>query len=274
MPEHPPDLASLLTAVSEAAARHDLTEAATMAQRAAADYPNAPAPLFLLCRLMLEHRDPRSVALLPRLERYPSYAPGWEAIGGALLRLGQHEAARLTFARATTHDKTRADAWLGQAAALEAMGRHGEAAEALATAEIHQPDSWDLPYRRGLCLRQARLLAAACRAFEQAVARNTGLSAAWYALGLTRQDLRDHAGAATAYRAALAARTDFHEAALNLGTALQDAGDWEAAFAAYARAYRLHPMCFGRIAQSVTTARVGRLFLDPEILRGLLACHC
>ncbi len=61
-----------------------------------------------------------------------------------------------------------------------------------------------------------------------------------------------------------------HEAALNLGNSLQCAGELEAALDAYALALRLHPAAFGRIAQAVVAAPVGRLWLDVKAFRSML----
>jgi tetratricopeptide (TPR) repeat protein len=92
----------------------------------------------------------------------------------------------------------------------------------------------------------------------------------WFNLGLARQDLRDHAGAAAAYRRAIEINPEHAEAAVNLGVALQDSGDIDAAMQAYATAWRMRPASFGLIAQALTSAPHGRLWLDEESLRRAL----
>ena len=89
----------------------------------------------------------------------------------------------------------------------------------------------------------------------------------WFNLGLVRQDLRDYAGSAAAYRKAIEIKPDHAEAVLNLGVVLQDSGDIDAAMQAYAQAYRIRPHSFGLIAQALTSAPHGRLWLDEESLR-------
>jgi tetratricopeptide (TPR) repeat protein len=92
----------------------------------------------------------------------------------------------------------------------------------------------------------------------------------WFDLGLVRQDLREYDKAVAAYAKALDIKPDFAEAALNRGVALQDTGDIDQAMRAYAEAYRLRPSCFGLIAQALTSAPHGRLWLDEASLRRAL----
>ncbi len=93
----------------------------------------------------------------------------------------------------------------------------------------------------------------------------------WFNLGLARQDLRDYAGSAEAYRRAIEIKPDHAEAALNLGVVLQERGDIDAAMQAYAQAYRIRPASFGLIAQALTSAPHGRLWLDETALRRSLS---
>ena len=93
---------------------------------------------------------------------------------------------------------------------------------------------------------------------------------AWFALGLVCEDLRDTPGAIRAYRRSIEARPDFPEAHVNLGLNLQNAGDLDAAMDSYRRAMRLRPDTFGRIAQALTSAKKGRLWLNLARLRRLL----
>jgi len=86
-------------------------------------------------------------------------------------------------------------------------------------------------------------------------------------------DLHEVAGAAEAFRTALVARPDFHEAAFNLGVACQESGNLDAALDAYARAWRMRPDAFGRIAQALVSPGVGRLWLHPSALRRDLAAR-
>ncbi|MDE3012086.1 MAG: tetratricopeptide repeat protein, partial [Pseudomonadota bacterium] len=71
-------------------------------------------------------------------------------------------------------------------------------------------------------------------------------------------------------RRVLALRPDHAEAEFNLGIVLQQTGDFDHAMQAYGRAVQRKPECFGRVAQAVTAASRGRLWLDPAELRRLL----
>jgi tetratricopeptide (TPR) repeat protein len=101
---------------------------------------------------------------------------------------------------------------------------------------------------------------------ERAVAGDAPASV-WFDLGLVRQDLRDYQGAATAYRKAIEIKPDFPEAHVNLGLNLQHSGDLESAMDSYRQALWLRPDTFGRIAQALTSAKKGQLWLDLGQLR-------
>lgn len=206
------------------------------ARAAHAARPGDAAPLFRLACLLLERADPEAAALLPALERFPGFAPGWAALGGTLLRAGRAEAALLAFARAAAAAPRLAAARRGEAAALAALGRTAEAAEAAARAATLAPEDAE----------------------------------AWFALGSLRQDLGAPQAAAAAYAEALRLRPALHEAAFNLGVALCDAGALEAALDAFGAAFRSRPASFGRIAQALVSGPSGCLFLDPERLRAEL----
>ncbi len=123
----------------------------------------------------------------------------------------------------------------------------------------------------GIALRRAGRTLAALRALTQACGQVDGPDpTACFALGLTHQDLGDEAAAAAAYDAALTARPDFAEAAVNLGIARQRLGDMAAAMTAYRRAVAIRPDTLARIAQAVTAAGTGVLWLDPAALRRAL----
>jgi tetratricopeptide (TPR) repeat protein len=248
----------------------DLAAVVATARAAIRQDPSRPAPLFWLCCLLLRQRDGEAAALLPRLEAFVGYAPGWQALGGTLLAAGRTEAARVAFQRAVNAAPHGIRGQLGLAASLLDLGRPAEAAALLEQAERHAPDAAVLPYRRGVCLRASGDTAAACAALLRAVQLDARIAGAWFALGLVRHDLGDYRGAAEAYRAALGTQPDMHEAAVNLGNSLQYAGDLEAALDAYAVAFRLHPTALGRIAQAVVAAPTGRLWLDVEAFRSML----
>jgi tetratricopeptide (TPR) repeat protein len=82
--------------------------------------------------------------------------------------------------------------------------------------------------------------------------------------------LRDTAGAIRAYRRSVETEPNLPEAHVNLGLNLQNTGDLDAAMDCYRQAMRLRPDTFGRIAQALTSARKGRLWLNPARLRRVL----
>jgi tetratricopeptide (TPR) repeat protein len=129
-----------------------------------------------------------------------------------------------------------------------------------------------IPQHQEAAARHGRLAwedgdhAEAVELLERAVASDAPASV-WFDLGVVREDLRDQAGAAAAYRKAIDIKPDFPEAHVNLGLNLQHSGDLESAMDSYRQAVRLRPDSFGRIAQALTSAKKGQLWLDLGRLR-------
>ena len=222
----------------------DADAALALARVARTKAPAEAAPFFLVCILLLERQDAEANVLLPSLERFPGYAPGWERLGHTLLAM-RPDAARIAFARAA----------------------QGYAATEAATADANAA------YRLGNMLRQLGDLENARGAMQRATLRDPALAEAWFALGLLQQDLGDTQAAIQAFAAAFAARPSYHEAAFNLGVAHQEVGAMEPALTAYAQAWRLRPDSLGRIAQALVSSQVGRLWLHPSALQRELAAR-
>lgn len=205
------------------------------ARAALAATPDAPEPLFALCALLLGQGDVSANDLLPKLERFRTYAPGWLRLGDALLTAKHTDAAAIAFGRVLAAEPANA------------LGHFGQ----------------------GRCLREQGRLPEAATAFERAVALKPAFAKAWFLLGLIRDDLggRD---ADMAYRAALDADPSLHEAALNLGIACQEANDIEGALVAYGQALKTRPESLGRIAHALSSCPTGCVFLDLADLRQTL----
>ena len=211
-------------------------EAAVALTQAVAAAPGVARPLFLLCAAWLEAADGRAMSLVDDLlARFPGEAGGWEEIGTVLARLGKPQAALACFARA-----------------------------------FQAEPGFALAMRIGLIQRDLGRPGEAAIAFRQATECAPGAVRAWFLLGLSLQDNGDRAGAISAYRAALQRDPASAEAAVNLGTVLQENGDLDGAKTAYSCAITIRADTFGRIAQAMTSAPRGELWLDLGRLRGLL----
>lgn len=179
------------------------------------------------------------VELRPLLEdlllRFPDYSAGWAEIGDALERTGQPEVALAAYSQAAKSTRSAA-IQTRRGSLLHQLGRYDEALEAL----------------------------------EMTLSIDPAFVLAWFKLGLVRQDQHDLPGAADAYRQALTLKPDLVEAETNLGMVLQESGDLLAAKQAYGRAILMQPESFGRIAQAMTMAPVGELWLDLGALRNHL----
>ena len=233
----PDHVATLMLAAAAARANGDRSSALKRYTRAAELEPTRPEAAFGATVAAIEVEPtaaPSAVEALAR--RFPEPSPAWAEIGAVCERAGQGEPAAHAYALAF---KARPSAELGLrfGAALQSLGRRGEAAAAYQTVLQLDPASAE----------------------------------AWFKLGLALQDSRLPGRAEAAYRRALALRPDLAEAQANLGVALQEQGDLEAAKQAYGRAINLMPSAFGRVAQALTTAPKGELWLDLASLRAHLS---
>jgi Tfp pilus assembly protein PilF len=160
-------------------------------------------------------------------------------------------------------------AWAEVGAALERHGLWELAAQALALALKAQPSA-KLSLRLGAALQALGRRGEAAERYQEALRLEPGSAEAWFKLGLAFQDSRHPDRAEKAYRRALSLRPDLAEAEANLGVVLQEQGDLEGAKQAYGRAIELMPAAFGRVAQALTTAPTGELWLDLSGLRAHL----
>lgn len=210
---------------------HDTAIAALT--RAAAIDPDRAEPAFMLHAARVDAGDAAAALDLAGLAaRFPEEAQGWDDIINSLSTRGEREEA------------------------LACLSRQWAAAPSHATA-----------MRRGLTARDLGRSAEARQAFEDAVALEPGSARGWFLLGVAAQDRHDDEAAETAYCRALALDPTLAEAAVNLGIAMQRGGDLEGAKAAYAQAVEMRPDTFGRVAQAMTTAPKGELWLDLRALR-------
>jgi tetratricopeptide (TPR) repeat protein len=158
------------------------------------------------------------------------------------------------------------DAFLEKARTLDQAGHRPQARKAWQAILDAVPQHREAAARLGRLAWEDGETAVAATYLERAVTTDAPASV-WFDLGLVRQDLREYGKAVAAYRRALEIKPDFAEAALNHGVALQETGDIDHAMRAYAEAYRLRPSSFGLIAQALTSAPHGRLWLDEASLR-------
>ena len=102
----------------------------------------------------------------------------------------------------------------------------------------HRPEGH---YRRGNALLALGDNQEALKAFDRALAQDSGCVIAWNGRGCALQALGRGEEAAQAFRKAVIARPDFFDAISNLGNILSLLGRHEEALAAYGRALALNP---------------------------------
>lgn len=267
-PGHQP---ALLLAGRAARAEGDLGRALEFFREAARCAPEKADAAFMACITLLDLSDPQANdALHDLLRRFPNDADGWHEIGLTLHKAGKFEAALVAFTRAAeaAHNPRHE---VARAASLRALGRLGEAADVLRKAGSRLPGNADIALRLALCLRELGELAAARAELERVLEPDTANANLWFAYGLICQDSRDAPAAIKAYRGALHLSPELAEAHVNLGICLQQTGDVAGAKAAFGQAMRLRSDTFGRIAQALSAAPRGEMWLDPERLRKSLA---
>jgi tetratricopeptide (TPR) repeat protein len=266
-PDHPP---TLIVAARVARAAGDFAQARMALERAARVDRDRPEAAFLACVMLIESADRQARSVLEDLlQRFPNFVEGWREIAEASRESGHAETAVLALARAAESSAHPMDsARLG--AALQAINRPREAIVAFRRALEAAPDLVEARAALGACLRQTGELRLARVELERAVTLRPSDGRTWFALGLVCEDLRDTTDAIEAYRGAIDAQPELPEAHLNLGLNLQNAGDLDAAMDSYRRAIRLRPDTFSRIAQALTSAKKGRLWLNSARLRRLL----
>ncbi|HAT29521.1 MAG TPA: hypothetical protein DCW29_01315 [Janthinobacterium sp.] len=264
----PDHVASLLLAGKIACANGAAAVAVPHFERAAALAPDAAEPAFLLGATLAQLRHPAAIAALQRLLlRHPAHAGGWCALGLALKHADDAHAALQAFERAVDSDAGMAPAHFHRANILQKLGQSTAAILSYRAARRLDPAAMEVAFNLGVALHQAGELDEARAMLESAVALAPAFADAWFSLGLVRQDMRELAGAADAFRTALRHRPDYAEAAVNLGIVLQESAAMEEAMDAYRLAVRLRPDTFSRIAQALTAASSGMLFLDMNALR-------
>ena len=243
--QRPRHLPTLLLAGQIAQSADDLRLAATRLDHAATLDPARADVAFARCRIEIERasrpqsahdESPDVASLINDLQtRFPDFAPGWTAIAADLERAGQLQAALVAIIRAIT-----------AAPSVPALLKYAQLALQLA-----HPQQ-------------------AAEALKRALDLDPGMAPVWFKLGVVLQDLGRTETAIRAYEQALALKPDMAEAAANLGILLQESGDLDAARRAYGQALRARADSFGRIAQALTAAPKGELWLDLGALRSHL----
>jgi tetratricopeptide (TPR) repeat protein len=263
--------ATLVLAGRVARAAGDRPQALAFFQHAMKAEPARAEAAFLSCICLLELGDAQAQDLLAFcLKSFPADARGWTAVGVALQDLKRPTAALAALTRAARIAPTL-ELHLRCGAVLTALGGAAQAIAAFRAACAIDPRDFDARLQLGLALRQSGDLAGARAALERAVMLDSKAAKGHFALGLVAQDMRDWPAAAAAYRAALKAQLDLAEPAVNLGTALQESGDLAPAKRAFRQALALRADAFGRIAQALTMAPHGELWLDQRALRQSLS---
>jgi tetratricopeptide (TPR) repeat protein len=161
---------------------------------------------------------------------------------------------------------------------LLARGEFGNAQRAIASVLAQHPTHApalrlmaQAAYEHGRVLRTQKHPAPARDAFLQATQAAPGLVPAWFALALAYEDCHAPAQAIAALEHLLTLEPKHVQALINLGLLQQATGRLDAALRFYARAWRLQPQLFGRIAHALSTPACGCLWLHADQLKAALS---
>ncbi len=263
-PDHVP---TMLLAARAARLCGKRDEALPLLRQALARSPDRAEAAFLLCVTLLELGDSKANDMLQHLlERFPDDAVGWQLIGSTLESADKPEAALIAYARAALIAPS-VTMHLRCGGILEVLERPVEALVAYRKASALAPENALAQLRLALCLKQTRDTDAAAAAFQKALELDASLARAWFELGLIEQDRGDLVAAIAMYQRALELKPQLTEAAVNLGICRQSRGDLAGAKRAYGAALQARQDSFGRIAQALSCAPVGEVWLDHDALR-------
>ena len=226
-----------------------------------------PESAFLLCIAQLNSGNPEAQNTLQTiLKNFPRHSEGWGDIGKALFKAGQFEGATTAFGRAAKFSDNSVFRF-GEASSLMSLMRHRDAITALEAGIILDANNTHALLSLAKCWRAIGQPRKALEQLQKAEKLEPGNWNIWFALGLINEDLHNTNAAIEAYRRCVGLKLDFHEAHINLGLALQHSGQLEQGLLSYKAALSLRPGSFGRIAQSLSSASQGQMWLNLGKLR-------
>jgi predicted O-linked N-acetylglucosamine transferase (SPINDLY family) len=206
--------------------------------------PAGPAPLLLALSNALIDAG-RTVEGIERardlVRRHPSFAPGWNALGAALVRAKRPDEAAQAFAEAT-----RADAgyWTATVNLAELTAERGDPAGACALIDsaLRRSPATPALWRAGVRLRErARDLDATVLHYQRWITADASSFEARYGLGRALHRQARVVEAIEYYRQALRLEPDHADAHNDLGNAYTDIAEIELAQAEYRRALAIRP---------------------------------
>ena len=226
-----------------------------------------PESAFLLGITQLDAGNPEAQnTLRALLQHFPRYSEGWANIGKALFRAGQFEGAATAFGRAAKFSTSPAFRF-GEASSLMSLKRHQDAITAFEAGMVLDANNTQALLSLAKCWRAVGQPRKALDQLQKAEKLEPENCKVLFALGLINEDLRDTNAAIEAYRRCVSLKPDFYEAHINLGLVLQHSGQLEQGLLSYKAALKLRPDSFGRIAQSLSSASKGQMWLNLDKLR-------
>lgn len=233
--------------------------------------PPDPERAFSLCIAQLESGSSEAqVSLQVLIKSFPDYSEGWAKLGKSLFKAGQIAGAAVAFKRAATISNNPIHHFQ-EAMTLMRLLRHREAISSFRTGLDKDPKNGEALLSVAKCLRSIGEFRDAYQTLLHAQTLEPQNWQVVFALGLLCEDLKDSKGAILAYSRCICLKPETAEAHLNLGLVYQNRGDWDQALQSYRHAYRLQPNTFGRVAQSLTSAAQGQMWLNLTKLKKSLS---
>lgn len=227
--------------------------------------PDQPQPALALALALVALRAPKAEQSLVTFEqRFGVHGASSLALGRIRLERGAAREALADFERALASRTETAQALFGQGLAWLALAEPARAADALARAHERAPQDDAVAFHHALALGRSGAAQAALAILDELVARQPDHAKAWFEMGNLLQDAGRHAEAAAAFGQALVADPTLASAAFNRAVSLLEERDMDQAMTEFGRAIRLDASSAGPVAQALTRAGTGCLWLDAR----------
>jgi tetratricopeptide (TPR) repeat protein len=175
------------------------------------------------------------------IEIKPDFHQAWNIRGNALSALGRQEAAIVSFDKAIEIKPDFYVAWHNRGFALSKLGQQEAAIVSYDKAIEIKPDFYQAWNKRGLALSKLGQQEAAIASYDKAIEIKPDFYVAWHNRGFALSELGQQEAAIASYDKAIEIKPDYHQAWNKRGNALSELGQQEAAIASYDKAVEIKP---------------------------------
>ena len=197
---------------------------------------------------------------------FATQSENWAKVGKAQFDASDFDSSAVSYGRAANYSHNAMHRFC-EATALMKASRHQDAIQAFETGLDMRPRNIDAMLSLAQCYRSLGKISKARDVLRKTVEMDAKSYKAFFLLGVLSEALRDQRESIKYYSACIKLKPDFAEAHVNLGLVLQNNRQFKPALECYKKAMRIRPDYFGRIAQAVTSAQCGQMWLNLGRLR-------